>query len=566
MNPRSYLIAVALVGIVIRPPAVFADYHIERVSPVLNQPTFLTQAPGDPANIIYYSTRISSTTSGFTPAPPNTMGKVWRYDLNTRASTAVLDLSARKVYNDDGLQTFAFHPDFNVPGNPGYGKMYVSSAEYIGPVGVPDGNVVPVNRVEEYFLNPTNPAAGAAIVRTILQFTNNAQNNHTVGWVSFNPTASGPERNYLYISIADTSFGNNYNGAISPTGRPSQNPADVRGKILRVDVSGGDDYPADPLRNFVIPAANPVPTYNTNHPGTPLMGTNATGAVPALGEVYVTGVRNAYRVSFDRANGDMYWGDVGENTYEEVDFLKAGSNVSGPPIDYGWPQLEATHSSTIFGAPHTTINPFTGVTSLYPLQEYTHSIGQAAIGGYVYRGPIAELQGKYFYADFVAGKIWMLSFNRDTDPATFNGANGTLTEVTTNWNSLVVDPTNPNYKGDTSLATFNGLDHIVSFGEDIAGNLYLVDFGFGIGFAGQYTASAGELFKLVPGTKLFWTNAVSGVRFWWPGSFKLQAQTNTLASDIGTNWFDYPGGATSPITVPINPALGSVLFRLISTP
>ena len=560
------IVAATLIGFAFWPSSAPADYHLERISPVLNQPTFLTQIPGDPTNIIYYTTRISSAASGFTPNPPNTMGKVWRYDLNTRVSTVVLDLSFRKVYNDDGLQTIAFHPDFNVLSSAGYGKMYVSSAEYIGPTNPPDGNVVPVDRVEEYFLNPANPAAGATILRTILQFTNNAQNNHTVGWVGFDPTASGPARNYLYISVADTSFGNNYNGAISPAGRPSQNPADVRGKILRLDVSGGDDYPSDPLKNFVIPPSNPVPTYNTNHPGTPLMGTIAAGSVPALGEVFATGLRNGYRISFDRANGDMYWGDVGENTYEEVDFLKAGSDVSGPPVDYGWPQLEATHNSTIFGAPHTTTNPFTGVTSLFPLQEYTHAVGQAAIGGYVYHGPIAELQGKYFFADFVEDRIWMLDFNRDTDPATFNGTNGTLTDMTAIWNSLVIDPTNPNYKGDNIFSTLNGLDHIVSFGEDNAGNLYLVDFGFGVGFTGQYTANAGEIFKLVPGTKLNWTNAASGIQFWWPGSFKLQIQTNNPGSGLGTNWFDYPGGLTSPITVPINASPGATFFRLLSTP
>ena len=557
-------LAAAVAASGVWPGSVFADYHLERVSSVLNQPTFITQAPGDPANIIYYTTRITSTMSGFTPIPPNTMGKVWRYDLNTRTATGVLDLSFRKVYNDDGLQAVAFHPDFNVPGNPGYGKMYVSSSEYIGPTNPPDGNVVPVDRVEEYLLNPTNPAAGATFLRTILQFTNNVQNNHTIDWIGFDPTGSGPARNYLYISTGDTSFGNNYNGAISPAGRPSQNPADVRGKLLRVDVSGGDDYPADPLKNFAIPPSNPIPTYNTNHPGSPLMGTNATGAVPALGEVYLTGLRNSYRMSFDRANGDMYWGDVGENTYEEVDFLKAGSNVSGPPIDYGWPQLEATHNSPVGGAPHTTVNPFTGVTSLYPLREYTHSIGQAAIGGYVYHGPVAELQGKYFYADFVAGTIWMLDFNRDTDPGTFKGTNGVLTDMTTSWNSLVVDPANPNYKGDINIATSNGVDHVVSFGEDNAGNLFLVDFGFGAGFSGQYTANAGEIFEVVPGTKLFWTNTTSNIQFWWPGAYKLQVQTNNLNSGIGTNWFDYPGVVTSPVTIPLNTVLESVFFRLIS--
>ena len=109
MNLRSQLalaVTVAVSGF--WPGLVFADYHLERVSPVLNQPTFVTAAPGDPPNIIYYTTRISSTLSGFTPIPPNTMGKVWRYDLNTRTATAVLDLSFRRVYNDDGLQAGSF--------------------------------------------------------------------------------------------------------------------------------------------------------------------------------------------------------------------------------------------------------------------------------------------------------------------------------------------------------------------------------------------------------------------------------------------------------------------------
>lgn len=567
MSTRAVFVAAAtLIPALVLPSAARAGYHLERVSPVLNQPTYVTQAPGDPPNIIYYTTRISSTTSGFSPNPPNTMGKVWRYDLNTRTSTPVLDLASRRVYNDDGLQTIAFHPDFNVAESPGYGKLYVSSAEYVGPISPPNGGVVPVDRVEEYFLNPTNPAAGATYLRTILQYTNNAQNNHTIDWVGFDPNATGTARNYLYISTGDSSYGNAYNGGISPFGRPSQNPADVRGKILRVDVSGSDDYPADPLKNFVIPPSNPVPAYDAAHPGTPLMGAAAAGPVPAFGEVYVTGVRNAYRVSFDRANSDLYWGDVGENAYEEVDFLKAGSNVSGPPVDYGWPQLEGTHNSPISGAPHTTTNPFTGATALYPLQEYPHSIGQAAIGGYVYRGPVTELQGKYFYADFVAGKIWMLDFDRNTDPATFHGTNGILTDVTVLWNSLVRDSTDPSYSGDNSLSTINGLDHIVSFGEDNQGNLFLVDFGYGTGFSGQYTANAGEIFELVPDATprptLDWTTTGAGLQFSWSGSFRLQAQTNSPDSGIGTNWTDYPAGTNGSVTVPIDAAPGSVFFRL----
>src|SRR5262249_13736952 len=238
----------------------------------------------------------------------------------------------------------------------------------------------------------------------------------------------GAARNYLYISTGDASYGNGYNGGISPAGRPSQNPNDIRGKILRVDISGADDYPADATKNFAIPPSNPIPTYNAAHPGSPISG---------LGEVYITGVRNGYRVSFDRANSDMYWGDVGEFAWEEVNFMKAGWNDSGPPFDYGWPQYEATHLSGVGGAPTTTTNPFTGVISFYPLREWSHtsvSGAGAAIGGYVYRGPIPELQGKYFFADFTTNKVWMLSFDRNTDPNTFKGTNGTLTDVTTLWN------------------------------------------------------------------------------------------------------------------------------------
>src|SRR6476620_1184326 len=86
----------------LEPLTVSAGYHIERVRPVLNQPTFLTQRPGDPPNILFYTTRIGTSLSGF--GSVNTMGSVWRYDLNTRTSFAVLSFSARQVFNDDGLQ------------------------------------------------------------------------------------------------------------------------------------------------------------------------------------------------------------------------------------------------------------------------------------------------------------------------------------------------------------------------------------------------------------------------------------------------------------------------------
>ncbi len=195
--------------------------------------------------------------------------------------------------------------------------------------------------------------------------------------------------------------------------------------MLRVDVAGPDAYPANALKNYAIPTSNPLPTYNAANPGSPIAG---------LGEAYLTGLRNVYRASFDRANGDLWMGDVGEVFVEEVSFLKAGTNVSGPPADLGWPQREGTLGSDVPGAPESLVNPFTAVTALQPLQQFVHDGGgEAVIGGYVYRGPVAELQGKYFYSDFVttgnANQIWMLEFDRNTPTANYNGNNGTRTDV-----------------------------------------------------------------------------------------------------------------------------------------
>jgi hypothetical protein len=408
------------------------------------------------------------------------MGKVWRYDVNTRAKTAVLDLSSRLVTEDAGLQTIAFGPDFNTPGAATYHKMYVSSAE-------PGPRLTPaVNRVEEY----TMAADGTfGSPRVILQYNNNTFNNHTVNWVGFDPNATGAARNNLYISTGDGSYTLPYNGGTSPGGRPSQNPNDVKGKLLRVDVSGSDAYPSDALRNYAVPSDNPIPRYNAAHPAAPISG---------LGEVYVTGIRNASQLSFDRATSDVYVGDVGEVRVEEVDFLKAGGNPDRPPADFGWPQREGTQGSGISGAPQTKTNPFTGVTSLEPLRQFNHSAGgNAVIGGYVYHGPVASLTGKYVYADYVSGRVWQLDFDRDTDPSSFNGSNGILTEVTSQWNGLVVDPNDPSYT--PAVGDLFGIDHLVSFGEDNAGNLYVVDFGYGTGFNGQYPgAGLGEIFRITP--------------------------------------------------------------------
>src|SRR6185369_6335749 len=259
------------------------------------------------------------------------------------------------------------------------------------------------NRVQEYQLIGGVPT----FQRNILLYNDNSTTAvHTVDWIGFKPGASGAERHYLYINTGDGGPQANNPGYANH----SQYFDNVQGKILRVDVSGGDDYPADANKNFAIPPSNPF-----------------VGQAGKLGEIAVTGFRNPYRASFDRATGDLYVGDVGFNTVEEVDFIRSGTLGQ----DFGWPTREGLLSpppdrvAGVAGPPPGTImiDPITTRTS----STADDGVGDSAIvGGYVYRGPIAELQGKYIFADHITHHIYMGDFDRNTDPSAFNG--NTLTD------------------------------------------------------------------------------------------------------------------------------------------
>src|SRR5205807_471700 len=125
-----------------------------------------------------------------------------------------LDLFSRPVFQDTGLQTFAFSPDFNTVGNPGFGKLYVASSQ-------DNGSNPPVSRVEEYTVGD---GGTATFSRSILLYAGiGTGDNHTVDWIGFDPTATGAARNYLYITTGDGNAG----GAT----RPAQDPSDLRGKM-----------------------------------------------------------------------------------------------------------------------------------------------------------------------------------------------------------------------------------------------------------------------------------------------------------------------------------------------
>jgi glucose/arabinose dehydrogenase len=399
----------------------------------VQQPTHLVFAPGDNNNMYW----VERTTSSGTNAKFK-MGRVVKYDLTTGTPSTFLDFSTGSngpVPNDAGSLALTFHPDFQING-----KFYTTWAADPTPVS---------NELREYKLVGGVPQ----FQRTILKYPGNQGSFHTIDWIGFKHLPSGdPGRNHLYVTTGDGGPTSNQTTYVAK----SQDLSTVYGKVLRVDISdGADAYPADANKNFGIPSIN---TFAGTLPN------QTTGT--KLGEVIASGLRNPFRASFDRHTNDLFIGDVGFNTQEEIDFLNHEA-INGPGVqnfyDFGWAKREG-----VIANPDSTA----GVAgpkgdSIDPIIVRTATTGDDGVsdnsitGGYVYRGPIPSLRGKYIFADYVAGRVYTLNMNREQDPATFNGDDYTnFEDVTALWES----------------ATFGGFDltRISSFGEDNDGNLYLV--------------------------------------------------------------------------------------------
>jgi len=249
---------------------------------------------------------------------------------------------------------------------------------------------------------------------TIPQFAS----NHNGGWIGF-----GPDE-YLYIASGDGGGGND----------PQENGQDLTtllASMLRIDVNG-DDFPSDDSRNYRIPDSNPFVNKSVN-------------GVKARPEIWSYGLRNPWRPSFDRVTGDLIIADVGQRQREEINFQLASSKGGE---NYGWQLREGEITTPSVGGDRPDDN-------VEPIYTYRRSgsefTGSSITGGYRYRGPIKELTGKYFFADFSNGRIWSLI------PSV-----GSFDELTF-WSD--------------SLTTDEGkVGNVSSFGEDAKGNLYVVDF------------------------------------------------------------------------------------------
>jgi len=301
-------------------------------------------------------------------------------------STSFLDINPIVAQtggsSEQGLLGMAFHPDY---ANNGY--FFVHYTDNSG-----DG------QISRFTVDDTDPNLADAASEFEIINISQPYGNHNGGEIQFGPDG------YLYIGLGD-------GGSFDDPENRSQNPQELLGKMLRIDIDNGTP--------FSIPADNPF-----------------VDDASTLDEIWSIGLRNPWRFSFDRITGDMWIGDVGQNQKEEIDFEPAGS-AGG--INYGWRCYEATNAYLTSGCGN--VSEYTD-----PVVEISHGgfSGPCSItGGYVYRGvEYTDIYGKYIFADYCSGDIWAI---------TNDGAGGFTNE---------------------ELADINN-SAWSSFGEDSQGRLYI---------------------------------------------------------------------------------------------
>ncbi|HLF24714.1 MAG TPA: PQQ-dependent sugar dehydrogenase [Anaerolineae bacterium] len=277
-------------------------------------------------------------------------------------STPFLSITNRvQSEGEQGLLSVAFDPDYATNG-----AFYVN---YTSRVGV--GDTV----IARYVVS--NPAADVAnpIAVTHLITIEQPQANHNGGQLQF-----GPNDDYLYIGMGDGGGGSD-SGSGHAAGGNGQFPGTLLGKLLRLNVRG--------VPTYTIPASNPF--------------TQTMGYRP---EIWALGLRNPWRFAFDRATGDLYIGDVGQNCYEEVSYQPGGSSGGE---NYGWRLMEGFHQFDPADPDNCNRPLITPAGVTLPISEYGRNLGSTVTGGYVYRGSdYPWLDGVYFFADYGSGRIWSL--------------------------------------------------------------------------------------------------------------------------------------------------------------
>ncbi|MBP1703164.1 MAG: hypothetical protein H6Q38_2271 [Chloroflexi bacterium] len=272
-------------------------------------------------------------------------------------ATPFLDLTTQVISGGErGLLGLAFHPGYT-----SNGYLYVNYTRAV------DGATV----IARYTRSNANPdLANPASAMTLLVIPQPYE-NHNGGQLLFGKDG------FLYIGMGDGGDGGDPQNF-------AQNIDSLLGKLLRLDVDHGNPY--------TIPANNPFV------------------GKPGLDEIWALGLRNPWRFSFDRLNGDLYIGDVGQSLWEEIDFQAFGTPGG---VNFGWRCREGAHNYNFTGSCLTAL-----LTD--PIAEYGHGEGSSVTGGFVYRNQkYSDLTGRYFYGDFGSGKIWSI-YKTSTIPLTWS--------------------------------------------------------------------------------------------------------------------------------------------------
>lgn len=313
--------------------------NLQRAFPDLtfDAPVAMVQAPGDSSR--WFVAERLGTVKSFDAADEATSISMVAIGIEVDAS------------GEGGLLGFTLHPDF-VSNGQAFLSYTVTGPEADMPL------ISRISRVRSQDGGRTFDAASEEILLTLDQpFT-----NHNGGHITFGPDG------YLYIGFGDGGSG----------GDPLNNAQDTSnlfGALLRIDVDGGEPYS--------IPVGNPFVDERGRD------------------EIYAYGLRNPWRFSFDRADGTLWLGDVGQGEREEVDIVELGGN-------YGWRCYEGSLEFNLedCGAKRQYI---------FPVSEYSHDEGRSITGGFVYRGTaIPQLQGAYVFGDFASGTVWGLFPNVGT--------------------------------------------------------------------------------------------------------------------------------------------------------
>lgn len=353
-------------------------------------------------------------------------------------STPFLDISGPvdDSGGEMGLLGLAFHPNYAVNG-----YFYVNYT-----VASPRRT-----RISRFQVSSNPDLANASSELILMEFAQ-PYTNHNGGALQFGPDG------YLYIATGD-------GGSSNDPEEHSQNKSSLLGKLLRIDVdstTGGlPDCSTYGGSNYRIPPGNPF----------------ADGPGGQCDEIWAWGLRNPWRIAFDRATGDLWIADVGQWAWEEVDFQPAGS-AGGQ--NYGWDCYEGNAANPNDPAPSCAGAPASSFT--FPVHVYDHSGGKCSVtGGYVYRGQsYARLRGHYLFGDYCTGQLWTLSGNPSAP---------TLTSL--------------------ALAPGSSLSNPRTFGEDVNGELYVASGSAVFKIVDPNAAPAAPSVSAVPGPE-------QTVRLTWP--------------------------------------------------